>query len=263
MLFSEGCGSNGISQEAYNKVVKERDELQKNYDNLCEEYASLESELAINDSTQQTDDSNTFNLELKNNENVQEKQKEPEIQQDLNNQVEVRELYTENSFGDTYYIIILKNNSEKTISAEINATAKNSEGNTIGAASSDCYAIGSGYEACLMNFFDGVSADSQFEYNLSVKEDNRFESVLSDLTHEDSDTENKIIVTCTNNGEKAAEFVEGMVLFFSGEQLVGYERNYIVDNDNELKPGASLSKEFKFHGKIPYDRYEVYLSGRR
>ena len=239
-----GCGGNetGISQEEYDKVVAERDayklELEqiKNSNQSTEQESKGETEEAIETET------STGKLQ---------------------EQVEVKEYSMENSIGDTCFLLLVKNNSNKTISLDVNATAKDSEGKTVGAASSSGEAIGAGHEVCLMNYFDSVKGDSTFEYTMSVKEDEYYESVLGDLTHEDSDTGEKVIVTCTNNGDKAAKFVEGTVLFFLGDKLVGYETNYLTDDDSELKPGASIAEEFEFYGEEDYDRFEVYFTGRK
>lgn len=245
-LALSGCGAEsvGVSQEEYQRVVSERD----SYKQQLEEIQGV--------------DSGESNTEPDIPE-VQDAGNEEQGEDELSKQVQVKEYVMENSFGDSYYLLVVKNNSERTISLEVNSIAKDSEGKTVGAASSSGEAIGSGHEVCLMNYFESVKSDSTFEYTISVKEDEYYESVLDDLGHEDSDTGEKVIVTCTNNGDKAAQFVEGTVLFFSGDKLVGYETNYLTDDDSELKPGASIAKEFEFYGEGGYDRFEVYFTGRR
>ena len=42
-----GCGISGISQDEYNKVVEERDELQEKYDDLLDGYAEMKAEQTI------------------------------------------------------------------------------------------------------------------------------------------------------------------------------------------------------------------------
>lgn len=237
-----GCGNSGVSQEEYNRVVAERDSYKQ----------ELEQIKNTNDSA-----------EPKIEEEPEGDAKTEESTGELSEQVNVKEYSMENSMGDTYFLLVVKNNSDKTISLDVNATAKDAEGKTVGAASSSEEAIGSENEVCLMNYFESVKSDSTFDYNMSVKEDDYYKPVIDDLSHEESDTGEKVIVTCTNNGEEVAEFVEGTVLFFSGDNLVGYETNYLTDDDSELKPGASIAKEFEFYGEGGYDRFEVYFTGRR
>ena len=63
----------------------------------------------------------------------------------------------------------------------------------------------------------------------------------------------------TNNGEKAAEFVQGTVLFFVGDEVVGESTAYFSDDDYELKPGKTLIREMNCWAS--YDSFEVYFSG--
>lgn len=237
-----GCGGNTVSQEKYAEVVAERDAYKQELERIKGTDSGDKQE--IEDETKET--------------------KNPKSSpEELSEQIEVRECSTINSFGDAYYALIVKNNSDKTVSLDVNAVAKDSDGKTVGAASSSGEAIGSGHEVCLMNYFDNISIDSTFEYTMSAKEDDYYKSVLGDLAHEDSDTGDKVVVTCTNNGDEAAQFVEGTVLFFSGDSLAGYQTNYFTDDDSELKPGASIAKEFDFYEEGAYDRFEVYFTGRR
>ena len=73
----------------------------------------------------------------------------------------------------------------------------------------------------------------------------------------------KLIIMCTNNGNLPAEFVEGIVLFLSGNKCIDYETSYFTDNDFELKPGNTLAKQFNYYGDTSYDSYKVFFTGRR
>ena len=180
---------------------------------------------------------------------------------DLANQMRVTEYFYENTIGDTYFILIVKNNSGKTVSINSNAVAKDSNGNTIGAANGSEEAVGSGQEVCLVNYFDSVTNVSDFEYTLSVQEDRYYDAVVDDLQIEESMTGEKVIVTVTNNGDDAADFVTASALFFINNELVYYDSTYITDDDGELKSGSTLSKELSYYKG--YDEVKVYYSGRK
>lgn len=180
---------------------------------------------------------------------------------DLASQMEVTEYSYENTIGDTLYFLVVKNNSDETVEISVNATAKDADGNTIGASDASGNAIGSGEEVCLCVYFDGVKNANSFDYTMTVKKDTYYDSVVSDLTIEQSTTNEKVILTCTNNGEKAAEFVEAYALFFNNGELTGYDSTYITDDDCEIKPGATLSSELNCYGG--YDDVKIYISGRR
>lgn len=180
---------------------------------------------------------------------------------DLASQMSISEYSMENTIGDTYYILLIKNNSTETVELNVNAVAKDSSGKTIGAASSSENAVESGQEVCLLNYFDGVTEVDKFEYTLSVKKDRYYEPVYSDLAVEESRTDEKVILTVTNNGSEPALFVEAQALFFTSGELVYYGSTYIVDDESEIKSGATIAKEIDCYKG--YDDVKVYFSGRR
>ncbi len=184
---------------------------------------------------------------------------------DLNSQVKVKEYSYIDSIDTTWYCMEITNNSSVTVSVETNVTAKDKKGKTIGAASESEDAIEAGYTVCLMHMFDNAEPES-YDYTLSVKEDEYNEPVLSDLSYETSDTGGKVIISCTNNGAEPARFVQGNVLFFSGKKLIGHSSAYFTDDDFELKPGNTISKEFDYYGyykRKKYNKFKVYLTGRK
>lgn len=197
--------------------------------------------------------SETSEISENNNSNVANK--------DLASQMSIKEYSMENTIGDTYYILVIKNNSSETVELNVNAVAKDSDGKTIGAASSSENAVESGQEACLLNYFDGVKDVDSFEYTLSVKEDKYYDSVFSDLLVEESRTDDKVILSVTNNGSESAKFVEAQALFFSGGELTDYGSTYVTDDDSEIKVGATIAKEIDCYSG--YDDVKIYFSGRK
>lgn len=183
------------------------------------------------------------------------------VKEDLANQMEIFEYSFENTIGDTLYFLVVKNNSSETVEINVNAIAKDKDGKSIGVANSEEVAIGSGTEICLCNYFDGVKDAASFEYTMTVKKDVFFKPVNQDLKIEKSETEEKVILSCTNIGEKTAQFVEAYALFFKDGKLVDYDSAYITDDDSEIKPGATISEELNCYGG--YDDVKIYVSGRR
>lgn len=174
---------------------------------------------------------------------------------------EISEYFYENSIGDTLYFLALKNNSDKTVAANGNVVAYDADGKTLGANSSDICALGSGHEQVMVFYFDSVSGVDHFEYTVDYKEDPYYEAVFDDVEVQETVNDGNVVITCTNNGEKAAEFIEVYALFFRGEQLVGYGSTYITDDDSELKPGKTLSKQIECYEN--FDSAKCYYSGRR
>ena len=99
------------------------------------------------------------------------------------------------------------------------------------------------------------------EYELEVSEEEWYDCVQSDLSYEATEAKDKIILSVTNDGDEAAKFVEVSVLFLNGENVVGFSKNYITDDDSELKPGKTIMQEMDCYED--FDSYQVFFSGRR
>lgn len=234
-----GC-STGVPQSQYESVVAERDEYKTAMEALSEKPEETKSEI--------------FNQEK----SVSEKPKLEET--DYLKQLEIKE-YSYLSSGEyTYYFMVVKNNSDETLKLEANITAKDDSGNLIGAKSASQEAVEAGYSVCMYTTFD-EGIPSSFEYSMSAKPDDYFKPVLSDIKVETTQTENKVIVSCTNEGREAAQFVESRALFFKDGNLVNSGSIYCTDDDSELKVGSTIIEEIDSYEE--FDTVEVYLSGRR
>ncbi len=100
-----------------------------------------------------------------------------------------------------------------------------------------------------------------FKYEISVEEEDNYEGVVSGLSYVSSSAKDKEIISVTNHSTKAAEFIQGYVLFFNGGILVDEDRKYFIDDDNEIKAGKTISKEMDCYE--PYDSFIVVFTGRR
>ena len=129
----------------------------------------------------------------------------------------------------------------------------------IGVGDASQEAVGPGTETILP-----IWADEEFaniEYKLEASQEEYYESVVEELSYETTPASEKEILAVTNNGNEPAEFVEGYVLFFNGDTVVGYDSNYFTDDDNEIKPGETIMEEMDCYEH--YDSIKVYLTGRR
>ncbi len=238
-----------ISKKEYDKTAAKKDNTKEQKDNSEKQ----PDELNI------TQEPATDNTSPENN----GEETAPHLSEtDLNSQVKVKEYSYVNSIGFTWYFMEFTNNSPVTVSIETNVTAKDKKGKTIGAASESENAIESGYTVCLGHMFDSGKPE-KFDYTFSVKEEDFFKPVLSDLSYETSDTEDKVIVSCTNKDTEPAEFVEGTILFFSGKKLLDHDTTYFTDKDLELKPGNTISEEFDYYGNKKYNKFKIYFTGNR
>lgn len=217
--------------------------------------------IAVNGGGNSTTTSDDKQVVCDTEETSTEKLKKDSNKGDLASQMSVEEYSFENTIGDTLYFLVVKNNSTETVEINVNAVAKDIDGNTIGAANSSEQAVASGQEVCLCNYFDSVKNADKFEYTMSVKKDVYYESAMDDVSVEESKTDQKVVLTCTNNGEDAAQFVEAYALFFKDGKLINYDSTYIVDDDSEIKPGATIAGELNCYDG--YDDVKVYVNGRK
>ena len=254
-LSLAGCSS-GVSQEQFESVVAERDEYKAELESIS---AALDELSNIFDETEEAETEGSG--ESTNESNGSSPQLSPA---ELTEKIVVNNEYSyTNSIGDTLYFLELNNTSDIVAYVESNVICKGADGNAKGAASGECYAIAPGSTTVLVNYFDGVDGEGSFEYTLSAKIDPYYDSVTQDLSYDVSDTGKGLVVTCTNTGTEPAEYVEGIVLFFSGDECIDYETMYFTDSDSELKPGDTLAKQFDFYNDTPYDNYKIYFTGRR
>ncbi len=175
---------------------------------------------------------------------------------------DVQEYLYENSIGDSLYFLVLRNNSDKTVGISINMTAYDASENVIGADSSDVDVIGSGETSIAMFYFDSVKGIDHVKYSMGFDTSPYYSSVISDLESVNSINDKNVVVTVTNNGTQAAQFVEAYALFLDSDgNVVYYDSTYVTDGDSEIKPGATLSKQLTAYNS--FDTVEVYFTGRR
>lgn len=216
-------------------------------------------------STISTNDSSTeisSETVMKSEDNSGEKEKNITEKNISSDDLSITEYDYENTIGSTLHFLIIKNNSNKTVKINSNCTALDSSGETIGANSSELYALGAGCESILVDYFDNVSDIEKYEYTLNVKEDSVYDSVIQDIEVQTSVQEDKVIISCTNDGSEPAQFVEAYALFFSNGDVIDYGSTYFTDDDLELKSGATISEQIEVYGK-KFDDVKIFIVGRR
>jgi len=172
-------------------------------------------------------------------------------------QLEVTEYKGEGSYY-YYHFLAIKNNSpyDLTLSADIKFYTDS--GALVGAENSTEYAFEAGTETVMA--FSPDEAYTITTYELSVEEEDYYDCVVSDLSYSCVSAKDKEIVIVKNNGDKAAKFVTATVLFFKGDEVVYYSWDYYTDDDSEIKPGKSETREVDCYED--YDSIKVFLSGR-
>lgn len=164
-----------------------------------------------------------------------------------------------NRFSNYAYLVVT-NNSEFNLSITANVTFYDKSGNLVGAESGTEDAVESGYETLFRFTPDEEFAEMRYEFEVSETDEKWNKCVQSSLSYQSTPAKDKVILSVTNNGTDAAMFVEGYVLFFSGENLVNVSSTYFVDNDYEIKPGKTINGEIDCYE--PFDSFRVILSGQ-
>lgn len=172
-----------------------------------------------------------------------------------------KEYLYENTIGDSLYFVVITNNSNTNISVSANATAKDVNGNPIGADNMTIDIIGAGETAIGYFYFDSVTGIDKVEYKTTYNKNVYYSPVVNNLSVEQTINDKNVILQVTNNGEKEAKFVEAYVLFMDSENnVIRYDSTYIIDNDSEIKPNETVSVQLDSYKE--YDHVEIYFTGR-
>ena len=173
----------------------------------------------------------------------------------------VDEYFCVDSIGQAEHVLVIQNNSSKTVHVDANVIAKDAAGNTIGARSGSVDAVSSGAETCVVTEIFDVLGVTDFDYTLTVQEEASYiEPIMQDISFEQALTEEKVIVTCTNNGKETVKNLGVVALFFKGEEFVYYRRNVIT----EIAPGETKAVEVKpYENELIHDDAKIYIHGWR
>lgn len=179
-------------------------------------------------------------------------------EEDVISQLEVKKL----NLDDVVEILIVNNGSAFDLDElSVDMLFYDANDEIVGVKDDFQRAVGAGDSvAFVYNVFD-LDGYVRAEYEFSVAEKEYLEPVVADLSYDANVTENGVILLVTNNGEYAAELVEATVLFYSGENPVGWGQDFFTDDDFELKPGDTIIEDFECYDH--FDSYEVYLTGQR
>lgn len=246
-----GCSS-GVSKEDYDKALAEIDSLKKqlesnniapttNADEQTEEKTpQTESEDITTQPATTGIEKGSFDAE------------------EVISQLEV----TTYSYSSRYYeyaFLEITNNSEFDLDVSAEVKFYDASGNLVGAKSGSQEAFQQG--TSILMYFMPDESFATMDYELSASEEEWYDCVVADLSYESTPAKDKEIVSVTNNGTKAAEFVQAYILFFNGDKIVGFDWTYFTDDDSELKPGKTITEEMDCYES--YDSYKIFFTGRR
>jgi hypothetical protein len=173
----------------------------------------------------------------------------------------IKEYLYDNSYGSTSYYLAITNNSSEIVAIDGNGTAKDSEGNVLGADDISINVLAPGETTIDYFYFSNVSGVASVDYSLSYSTVEYYSPIIGDLSLDESINNSNVILSVTNNGDVAVEFVQAYAIFLDASDNVVYvEWNYITDDDNEIKPKATLSSQLDC--RKSFDHVEIYLAGQ-
>ena len=153
--------------------------------------------------------------------------------------------------------LFIKNQSGVDCDIAINVDLFDEDGNIITNTTGyiDAFAAGT---AAVENFYSETPF-ATYEYKITASAISYHLPVDSDLTQKVETSENTAAVSVTNNGAKAAKYVEFFAFFYSGDELVGTDWGYCCDEDKEIKPGDTQTAEA--HCYKAFDDVKIYIHG--
>lgn len=184
----------------------------------------------------------------------------PADAEDYAAQLDKEEYTYDDGYGTTYHFIALKNNSDQTLTIATNSVAYNESGDKIGAGSGSLDALGPQSEQLVIEYIENVSDVDHFETTISASKSKWYDDATGNIDVEADVFDDKAILTCTNNGDKAVDFVEGRVIFLKDGECVGYDTHYFNDEEGKLKSGESLTKQFDYYDGT-FDEAKYYIVG--
>lgn len=171
--------------------------------------------------------------------------------------LEVLRTYEWDEDDDHYIGLVIRNGSDRVVSPYIIAHFRDAYGNEI---DDDMYlenAFGSGSE-CLA-VFHSYSDYASVDFDISASFEDYYAECASKLETKAYLNGDKLYVSITNNGSKAAQFPQYEVLFKKSGSVVKREWGFCIDEDDEIKPGATVVDENWVLDYFEYDEVEVYV----
>ena len=247
-----GCSSNNSSQAEYDSLMAEKQSLEAE---LAKQKETTSQEATKAEATQEptTTEKDTLTQEV-TTEAIKTTEQE-------NGDVEIVAEYNIPSYACTFHFVIVKNNTDKTLNVTANSKAYTADGSLVSVDDAEFDALASGCTSIITEMFDTDAEIAYCDTEILTKTDGWYESVIQDLSYTETLIKDGAIYEVTNNGDKAAKFVQGYAIFFNGNEPVDWDYTYFTDDDSELKPGKSISKQLNC--SETFDRVEFYLDGIR
>ena len=171
------------------------------------------------------------------------------------------EYYQLEKSGSTYIYAVVTNPFDYAATVNGNATARDANGNLIGAAQCNIDVVGPG-ETSIGEFrFQKVIGVHSYDVSFQTSAAKYFSPVVGSLSVDEYLINDGVVVNVTNDGKFDAEFVQAYAIFLDpSNQVIDVESIYVTDDQNRIVPGDSVAVQMDCNGI--YDHVKVYFRGR-
>ncbi len=157
-----------------------------------------------------------------------------------------------------YSAIVLKNTSGTTCGFNVRLIFFDENNEINGVSNQEVYVLDDGYEVMLTA--EQEEAFDHFTYAVTPTR-TLYNDVHSFVELSSVIEGEKVIISATNNGTVAAQFVCYHCLFLDADgNVIGSDWGYLVDNESEIKPQKTETRESSPYQ--PFDSVVVYFEGR-
>lgn len=261
-----------VSDEEFEEVKKQRDILyQQLLDNKIEPAIKLENKGA-EPAKEEANKEEPQKDEKVEEQKAEEKKSEEDKPADKGSKklelegVEVAEeyLFTKKHFEGKVYVAVIKNNSDSTKDVALSVIfLKDKE--VVGVSKQSENAVAPGHETVL-EFYQKEDFDD-IQLKIEVRNDDYLVSAQPQVETKAKLVSNKLIISCTNKGEKTVQSVRISILLFDKEgRLMDVKFGYVGDSNGEITAGETEHNEVRLNMKdeelAQLGEYKVYTNGR-
>lgn len=160
----------------------------------------------------------------------------------------------EDSLGNPWIFFEIENTSDYDIYIEVYLDTYDAGGNLIDGLIMADYSLEKGTITLVPFVLEDWYEEAWFDMSIWEAD---YEGHTSDLVVANKKTQDGETLVIANKGDSAVFFLEARLLFFKDGNIVNYASNYFIDDDQEIKPGATIVRDYYCYEE--YDEVKVYI----
>lgn len=168
--------------------------------------------------------------------------------------------YSHNKWTDETtwtHLVIVKNNSDKTLSVSTSSLAYDGTGQLLGSGNGDAEIIPAGYTSFIKETLNVNGDIDDFDTTVKAAEANKSQSALQDLSCDGTESSNGAVLTIKNTGKSKISSINGYVLFYLNDQIMDAQSVYI----SSLESGDTTYEQVD--SDEAFDSFKYYFTASR